>query len=688
MRIFILTPLFILIFTKASLSQIEATFDYGTDGQRVCLVDVTINKNPASATLHFRDAAMNNAHQTTIYRRQLYGGGSDWLLQIDDLPAGTTSWTDTDVALGEVWEYQIRRTHNDGDAIGYASAAIYYDQSDYRGQMILAIADDLPNALPDEILRLKRDLTADGWFVNELIIAEGDVNFEDGERVVSVKDSIAEIYHNAPSDDKPKVLFVLGHIPLPRSGQGLQAPDGHFDATGARGSDCYYADMDGIFTDTAIYDTSALYHTLTKNIPGDYKWDQDKIPSELEMAFGRVSFRRITSGWAPGEIAAMKTYLDRLHNYRYISNEQKIGKNTAFNETGYLNSTDASYRCLPALSGGSNVYHSSIAAYPGHNQWVKDNGPFLWYMSNQYVPLTAEWDTIGMDALVYSSDQSNFGYGDLPNNTNSDWHASTIRKILSYDTKCLIAIWTTTAVNVFHQAGVGEPLGYACKFIMDHDTTNQIYEKVEQPWDSSDWWNRTHFNFFGDPTLRLYQTYPPADLQVANNTSEFTLEWLASSDENLIGYHVYKSNEEFGIYQKITGASPIANTSFTDPAYQAGNWYMVRAIAEQTTGSGIFLNPSHGIFIQGQIILTTDNTLEWGNGIRINPNPVKEQLHIFSEVPINRLEIWDGNGKLVLKKEMHSIKNLNVNVSHLFAGSYYLRTFSKGKSQEKIFIKI
>lgn len=678
--------LLFLTFSSAIWSQIESTFNYTNEGQRVCLVDVSVDVLAASATLHFRDASLNSFHPIAVYRRALYGNGDDWILQVEGLTPGTESWTDDNVNFGEVWEYQVKRANNNGVAIGYAVASIGHDQSAYQGQMILVVSDDYSEALPDEILRLKKDLTADGWFVNELIVAKGSSDLDDGENVVGVKDSISMIYKNAPIDDKPKVLFLLGSVPLPRLGTGMQPPDGHIEASGARGSDSYYADIDGIFTDTATYDVPEQNNILLKNYPDDFKWDQDKIPTELEMAFGRVSFLRVASGVFEDEMEMVKTYLDRLHDFRYVSNGQKIGTKTAFNETGYSNSTDASYRCLPALSGAENVINSSISTPSGHNEWVSQNGPFMWYMSNQHVPQINEWESIGMDALVYSSDQSYFGYGDLPNGSGANnWQANVIRRILGYNTQCLISLWTTSAINVFHQAGVGEPLGYACKHIMDHDVGNQNYEKAVQEWDTPDWWNRTHFNFFRDPTLRLYQTIPARNLQASNNAGEFILNWDVSTDENLIGYHVYKSDSEFGVYQKISDAL-ITDNSFIDPSYQVKDWYMLRAIGEQTTGSGIFLNPSQGIFLQGDIELTS-KVSDISAHVKVFPNPAQSIINISSEKAFEKLEIFDINGNRVFAKTFSANKVHKVNIEEFAAGTYLLKTTSGSEFMKRTFVK-
>lgn len=683
LRLFVLIGIFTFNF-ELSYSQILNTFDLSDEGQRVCLVDVQIINN--SIQLNFLDALLNTDGPTSVFRRALYGNGSDWELQVDNIPAGTSSWQDTNVEMGERWEYQIRRTNNNGEAIGYVAASLFHDQSDYRGQMILVISDDLMIDLPDDILRLKKDLTADGWYVNELIVPNGGESFDYGDQVITVKNSIIDIYNNADDNDKPKVLFCLGNVPLPRSGQGLQPPDGHIEASGARGSDVYYADIDGIFTDTATYDVPEQNNAILKNYPGDFKWDQDVIPSELEMAFGRVNFHQSVDGNDVNELSYMKRYLDRLHDFRFVSSGEKVGLNSAFYANGYSNSTDASYRSLPALSGGENISDSNISSDSGHCEWVKDNGPFLWYMQNRYVPQLNEWEEFGMNSLVYSSDQSYWGYGDLPNNgSSSGWTSAVIRRILSYDqSQCLIALWTTSAINVFHQAGIGEPLGYACKQIMDHNLENQKLEKVQQAWDTHEWWNRTHFNFFGDPTLRLYQTLPASNL-VLDEGNELSLQWSASLDENLLGYHVYKSDEEFGIYTKLT-TDLLNETSFSDPTFVEGEWYMVRAVAEQESGSGIFLNPSHGIFIQGEVMtFTTD---EENPFVEVSPNPVSNILNIRSQTQPEKIELWNNKGSKLLTFNSGRADTERIDLSALPSGIYHLRIYLNSEVAVKSIVKI
>ena len=591
---------FSLLFFLSSFSWAQNfSFDFNTNGKRVCLVESTIDQQATQVTINFLDASQNTTKPTSVYRRPMNGNGSDWVLQVSNLLPGTSSWTDYNVSNGLIWEYLVKRTGTwtyqgvNYDATGYTAASILFDQSNYRGQMILLIADNINSGLKEKIDTLKSDLTGEGWHVNILVVPAAK-GWESGDTVVMVKNQILSLYNSLPVNDKPKMLFILGHVPLPRSGStNVTAPDGHDQNKGARGADCYYADMDGVFTDTATFNPGGLATPLAVNLPGDSKWDQDFFPSDVELAFGRVDFRDITDYTTP-EVILTGQYLDRLHKYRFIYPGWFMGNRTAF-YSGYDNSNDGTYRSLPDISGADSLIENMSGA--PHPQWVQNNGPFMMYMQNISQPLIAEWNTYGMNASFFSSDQSYWGFGDVPQQTQY----SRIRALLAANTKCLVILWTTTGVDLFHQIGTGESMGMACKEIMNHNSINNKLEKPPQTYDTQAWWNRTHFEFWGDPTLRLYQVYPPQNPVIANYPAGALLNWTASQDPRLTGYHVYKSDSISGIYVKITDANPVTTTSFFDSSYQAGNWYMIRAVITQPSGSGKFINPSQGVFINQTI---------------------------------------------------------------------------------------
>jgi hypothetical protein len=247
---------------------------------------------------------------------------------------------------------------------------------------------------------------------------------------------------------------------------------------------------------------------------------------------------------------------------------------------GYSNSNDGSYRSLINISKPENVYQKTDNSI--HNQWVEQNGPFKIYMQNQVLPDLNDWQTYGMNATVYSSDQSYWGFGDVPQPSGV---YSRIRTLLGIDSKCLVALWTTTGLNIFHQACNGQSVGLAMKEIMNHNEVNQYLEKPVQQYDTPEWWNRTHFEIWGDPTLNLYQVAPITNLSLNEVAGNSLLQWSPSLDNEIQGYNIYESDNEFGIYQMIS-TSTISDTFYQIPNYSNNHWYMVKAIKEVESGCG------------------------------------------------------------------------------------------------------
>ena len=660
-------PLFLFAISWQIQAQFNFIFDINITGQRVCLVSATVSENPASITINFLDNYLNSQFNYTIKRRPINGSDVDWTTIATNITA--LNWTDNNVSLGSAFEYQIRRLRQTFDAIGYVTACVRYDQTDYKGQMILVIDNSFQNTLAAEILQLKTDLSNEGWLVNELFVPRA-TTWETEPEILTIKQSITTIYNNAPANDKPKHLFLLGHIPIARSGLGEPAPDEHDENKGARGADCYYADIDGVFTDTQTYNVAGI-DTKAINLPNDLKWDQDFIPSQLEMAFGRVDFADI-AGSTLTEEYLLGNYLDRLHNYRIVAPNFDMGNKTAFN-SGYENSNDGSYRSLIPISGADNVdFYSGNLPFP---QWLQNNGPYQIFMQNIQVPNTSQWQNFGLNSTIFSSDQSYWGFWDEPF-TNTEY--GKIRELLSQNTKCLGLIYTTTGINIFHQPGMGETMGWSCKRIMDHSQTNNLYEKTAQQYDTPDFWNRTHFQYHGDPTLRLNQVKPISNLIQTFSTGD-VLTWNASPDNNIIGYHVYRSYSEFGIFERIT-QNPITALTYTNNELTTiPRIYQVKAIKLENTGSGTYLNPSIGVRQNSSLDISV-----FEFNFEITPNPTTHFLHINSSEKFESYEIVDVSGKMVLNSKL---ENQTIDVTALSTGIYFLKINSKEKFGIKKFIK-
>lgn len=673
----------IILLTGLTQAQ-NFTFNFNTSGRRVCLVSSEVNSISNQVKIIFLDSLSNTSESISVFKRPY--GTYIWQNVASNLPGGTGHWIDNSVSAGQVWEYQVKRNNTwnyggiDYDATGYTMACLVSDNTNYKGQMILLVADDIPTNLPAKYLRLKKELTNDGWFVNEIIVPRAN-SWDSGNEVVNIKNQITTTYNNSPLNDKPKTIFILGHVPLPRCGStNVIAPDDHDENKGARGCDAYYADIDGVFTDVATYNPGGLATPLAVNLLGDYKWDQDFFPSDIEMSFGRIDFADLTE-ITIGELQMLENYLDRLSNYRNVSIGFDMGEKSAF-YYGYDNSNDGSYRSLPNISKPSLVFQNY--AGPNHNQYVQNNGPFKIYMQNLRVPEITDWQTFGMNATVYSSDQSYWGFGDVPQPSGL---YSRIRSLLGVDSKCLITLWTTTGINIFHDACSGTPFGVSMRNIMNHNANNNYLEKPPQDYDTQDWFNRTHFAFYGDPTLTLYQVIPPTNLTITEVNGVAQLNWTSSTDLDVIGYHIYESSSELGIYSKISTSLVNAN-SFSIPNYQTGKWYMVKAVKLIESGCGKFLHPSLGISAQADLVL---NIVESINTIDlvIYPNPTKTDIKVKSSKEISSYSLYNSVGSLIFMKDENNhyfkidLNNFSVGVYTIvfvdINGAYHRRIIIKSE---------
>jgi hypothetical protein len=673
--------LFFALKTKAQ----NFAFNYNTSGKRVCLVSSKADTINNKIIIYFLDSASNTSTPIIVSRRALYT--NTWSVVANNLPATTGHWIDANVARGDVWEYQIKRNNTwlyntiNYNATGYTIGALLNDNTAAKKSMILLVANDVSNNLSIKYNRLKKELTADGWLVNEIIVPRA-LAWDSKDTVVTIKNQIKTIYNNAPLNNKPSCLFILGHVPLPRSGStSVTAPDEHDENKGARGCDAYYADIDGIFTDLTTYSPGGLVTPLAINLPNDFKWDQDFFPSDIEMAFGRVDFADITD-YAIPEMQLIENYLDRLSNYRNVNTGFNMGEKSAF-FYGYDNSNDGSYRSLPNISEPQQVYQNNTAL--AHPTWVKNNGPFKIYMQNVTVPSINDWNLSGMDATVFTSDQSYWGFGDVPQNNTI---YSRIRALLAANSKCLITLWTTTGINIFHQACKGEAFGIATKQIMNHNATNNKLEKAPQDYDTQNWWNRTHFAFYGDPTINLYQIAPPTNVTIALVSSNYQLQWNASLDANIIGYNVYSSFTEFGEFTKINNATIVGN-SFNIPNYQNGYWYMVKAIKIIKSGCGLFYHASLGVAVKATISTSINNINTLIYNVSIFPNPAINTLQVKASSPIKSIVLFSTLGVNMGLVNINTNYNPIINVSHLNNGLYCLQIkLANGAYVNQKFVKL
>ena len=139
----------------------------------------------------------------------------------------------------------------------------------------------------------------------------------------------------------------------------------------------------------------------------------------------------------------------------------------------------------------------------------------------------------------------------------------------------------------FHHMGLGEPIGYSARLSMNN---SNLYQN-----ESNRFTRAVYIALMGDPTLRLDPVAPPAGLSASFGAGSAVLNWSASPDA-VSGYHVYRAGAAGGPFSRLT-ASLVTATNFAETNPSPGaSYYMVRAVKLQTNSSGVYFNPSQGVF--------------------------------------------------------------------------------------------
>ena len=269
-------------------------------------LQATVAAAPPYLTLSWTASSLGTVTSQRVHRR--LKGATTWVLQAT-LGTTDTSYADPTAAPGVEYEYWMQRQHSGfpSTAMGYLSAGANLPFIEDRGTLLLVIEDSLPSALAPEIAQLKDDLAGDGWTVQTIPVARDDTP-------PNVRALIQAAYTADPVN--VKAVYVFGHVPVPYSGQ--LAPDGHGDHVGAWPADGYYGDMDGIWTDATVTTTGGS-PARTENVPGDGKFDQSALPSDLELQVGRVDLNAMTQAPASSvsELVLLRRYLRKAHDYRH-----------------------------------------------------------------------------------------------------------------------------------------------------------------------------------------------------------------------------------------------------------------------------------------------------------------------------------------------------------------------------------
>lgn len=529
-------------------------------------LSAVVQTNPDQITLSWTGNASTSQYQ--VFRK--LKSATSWGTAVSSLAGTTNQFVDNTAIAGTNYEYYVKRIGSSYTGHGYINSGIEIPEVSYRGKVILMVDSTFIISLASEISRLVSDMEGDGW----------EVIRHDVERtgsVTHVKDLIITDYSNDTSLTT-KVVFLLGHVPVPYSGN--LNPDGHNDHVGAWPADCFYGDVDGSWTDLYV-NSSTASPPRTQNIPGDGKYDQSQIPSDLELQVGRVDFNDLPA-FSTTELQLLKSYLDKDHEYRkkiYSPLKQAVVDDNfgyfsgeAFAASGYKNFAPL----VGSVTAAGYFTSMGTASYA----WSYGCGGGT-YTSASGVGATSNFSSSSLQGVFTMLFGSYFGDWDTQNNF--------LRAPLAQG-RILTSVWSGRPHYQFHHMGLGENIGYS--LLITQNNPGNLYF-TSSTGITGRW---VHNALMGDPTLRNDAVAPVSNVIATKVGYDCHISWTASSGTGILGYNIYMKNDTNTAYVKLN-ASPVTATSYTDYclAYQGTYTYMVRALKLEQVPSGSYYNMSEGI---------------------------------------------------------------------------------------------
>ncbi len=477
----------------------------------------------------------------------IFGEETTW--ELTEYPSGTI------LASGGPYE---------SPRFGHIFAGIRYPLTENRGTVLLLIDDTVCGALTEELTRLETDLIGDGWRVRRLIVSRADpVSF--------TRDRIID---ECAGDASVTTVFLLGHIPVPYSGNVVAA---HADHHGAYPADVYYAELDGPWTDDSVTNTTAS-RTQNHNVPGDGKFDQTLIPSDVDLSIGRVDLFDLPA-FSLNETELLRRYLDKNHAFRHGLNsahrrgliDDNVGVLWGLAVTGI------GLRNFSAMFGPSQVHHLDYLSTMAEESYLWSQGCGGGsYVSCAGVGTSYDFASETVRTVFTMLYGSYFGDWDVTNNL--------MRASLGSENSVLVCCFAGAPAWHYHHMVLGETIGYSARLTQNNASLYTPTDRARQ----------IHIALLGDPTLRMHVVLPPSNLDVKSDQQAAQLRWSPSPD-SIEGYHVYRSGALDGDFTRLT-AELVGDTLYTDSAPLEGrNVYMVRAVKLEMTASGTYYNPSQGI---------------------------------------------------------------------------------------------
>jgi len=618
------------------------------------VTEVEVSKDPVQITIRWNEVDKVSRYQ--IYRRVF--GSTDWGMAINpsDISPLATSYVDTDVTLSTWYEYKIIATRTEYPifSLGYVCAGIEIENITDKGTMALLIDNSFQLDLQAELEELTLDLIGDGWQVIQIPVDRED-------SPIAVK---AQIQTSATAHPNLKALYLIGQIPVPYS--GMFAVDSHLDHVGAWPADIYYGDLDGVWTDITVNNTTAT-DPRNHNEPGDGKFDQSSIPSLSELQIGRIDFSNLTDH-PTSELNLLKAYLNKAHQFKHgeiaVNQKALIDDNFQNNAEGFAGTA---WRSFGGLIGKNNVnqadYFTETVADNFLLSYASGGGT---YSSINGVGTTDDFIDHEVRSIFNFYTASYLGDWDSENN---------FMRMTLTSGDALTSAWVGRPHWMLQGLGLGKTIGFVTLLSQNNSSLNGYYP-------SGNFAQGVHQSLMGDPTLRTHPVLPPENVSALLEDDEIILQWEPAI-ESYVGFNVYKSNSKTGEYNKLNDEL-ITTQRFVDTDTEAAHhYYMVKGVKLQETPSGSYYNNSQGVFADvasvGALALPVDLlsfTTQKTDHEKVNLNWVTVTEENVSHFEVQRsadAALWEAIGEVKAFGNSVELRNYSLIDVLPFSGNNYYR---------------